>query len=73
MHKVNRMVSIIRPKQPFIRWANWANKISGDGIDHPDEYFQSDCTIILIPEYNDNKEACDYINTIWERVFETEM
>jgi len=70
MHKLNHSVAVIRPRQPFIKWAN---SRSGDGREVSADYFKKDCTVVLIPTYGTEREALEHINKIWEDVFEEKL
>jgi hypothetical protein len=48
MFTVNRSVAIIRPKQPFV---DWANSVSNDGKQYTIEELNTECNAILLPEY----------------------
>jgi hypothetical protein len=70
MYSISRSIAIIRPKQPFVEWANQL----------PDADFkvslgelQNDCLVILIPEYETDEEAKEYINELYEDIFEEEL
>jgi hypothetical protein len=67
MYSVNRSVLIIRPKSPYIKWAN---SCSGDGSEYSREYFETRCTALLMPKYFFEKEARAYINKTWKEIFE---
>ena len=64
---------VIIPGQPFIKWVNWANSISGFGPELSAEYFTDDCTILLIPQFLTENEARKYIRTIWHEIFERQL
>lgn len=70
MYTVNRSVAIIKPKQPFVDWANQLpdakSKVSLDDLNR-------DCLAILIPEYDTDEEAEEYINEIYDDIFEEEL
>ena len=70
MYSINRSIAIIRPKQPFVEWANQLPdadfKVSVDEL-------QNDCLVILIPEYTTNEEAKECINELYEDIFEEEL
>lgn len=70
MLTINRSVAIIRPKRPFIKWAN---SLPDNEREYADEAFQSDCQAVLIPEYDTDKDAEKYINDIWDDLFEEEL
>ncbi len=70
MYNINRSTAIIKPKQPFVEWANQLPdadfKVSVDEL-------QNDCLVILIPEYTTNEDAKEYINELYEDIFEQEL
>jgi len=70
MYTIDRAVAIIRPKQPFI---DWANKLpdAKDRVSLDD--FQDDCLAVLIAEYDTDEEAKEHIDEIWEDIFENEL
>ena len=70
MYEINRSVAIIRPKQPYIMWAN--SLPDADREFSPD-VFQKDCSVVLIAESDTVKEARAHINKIWEEIFEAEL
>jgi hypothetical protein len=70
MYSINRSAAIIFPKQPYIKWAN---SMPGDGREFTAASFKNDCTVILIPEYDTEKQARAFINKIWQDIFEEEL
>lgn len=70
MNTINRAIAIIKPKQPFL---DWANQLPDADLEATLEEFQSDCLSILIPESNNDEEARSYINNIAEDIFEEEL
>ena len=66
MYIINRSIAIIRPKQPFVDWANelpdaeWKSSL---------DEFKTDCFVLLIPEYHTDEEAKKYIDNIYELLF----
>lgn len=70
MQIINRAVAVIKPKQPFVDWANqlpdakWKTSLKD---------LEEDSTVILIPEYDSNEEAEEYIDTLAEGIFEDEL
>ena len=64
---------VIIPTQPFIKWVNWANSISGFGRELSAEYFTGDCSMLLIPQFLTEKEARKYIRTVWHEIFERQL
>jgi hypothetical protein len=47
LYTINRSVAIIRPKQPFV---DWANSIS-EGEDFTVEDLNAECNAVLLPDY----------------------
>jgi hypothetical protein len=71
MHAIKRSGVIIRPKPPFVKWAN---EHSLDGTEFSREYFEEECTIIvLIPECTTTTEARTYIDGLWQGIFEEQL
>ena len=70
MYEINRSIAVIRPRTPFIKWAN---SMSGDGREVTAEYFKHDCTVVLIPQYEAEREALEHVNRVWEEIFEEEL
>lgn len=70
MYSINRSIAIIRPKQPFV---DWANQLPDAEIKSSLYDFNTDCLAILLPEYNTEEEAIRYINKIYEDVFIEEL
>ena len=69
MYIINRSIAIIKPKQPFVDWANQLP--DAECVSSLDD-FKLDCFAVLIPEYNTDEEAKGYINELYEDIF-TEM
>jgi hypothetical protein len=70
MNAVDRSVVIIRPKAPFIEWAN---AHSADGREYTPESFTDDCTTLLIPECDSRLEAKRFVNDKCEEIFQFEL
>jgi hypothetical protein len=70
MYTINRSIAIIRPKQPFV---DWANQLPDAEWESSLDDFKSDCLAILIPEYNTDEEAEGYIDEIYEDIFIEEL
>jgi hypothetical protein len=64
---LNRAVLIVRPKQPYIDWAAGLDD-SGLVPDAEDEQ-----TVYLIPSYEDDDEAWEIVEEVYETVFENEL
>ncbi len=70
MHYINRSLAIIKPKRPFI---TWANSLPDADREFSPEAFLRDCTALLINEYETKREAKAHINEIWEDIFDDEL
>jgi hypothetical protein len=71
MYIINRSVAIIRPKQPFIDWANQLPDAAN--LQVTADNFKTDCKAILISEYSTDEEAREIINEMWEDIFVDEL
>jgi len=71
MYFVDRSVAVIKPKAPFL---DWLNKVpDNDMVDLTLEALRSDCTVILLPEFNEPEEGVAYIDEIYEQLFKMEL
>lgn len=70
MREIDRSVAIIKPKAPYIKWAN---SLPDADREYAPEVFQKDCTVVLIPEFDTVREARAYVNDIWEDIFDHEL
>jgi len=70
MKTINRSVAVIKPKQLYVDWINQLpsteEKLTlGD--------LQSDCTAILIPEFDREEESKAFISAMTESLFAEEL
>lgn len=70
MYTINRAIAIVKPKKPYIDWANNLPDAEGN---LSESAFQKDLTYLLIPEYDDEEEARAFINGIYDEIFEQEL
>lgn len=54
MYFVDRSVAVIKPKQPFL---DWLNNMPDNDIDLSLDNLRADCTVLLIPEYDEPEEG----------------
>jgi hypothetical protein len=70
MFQINRSVAIIKPKQPFVDWANSV-------VDEEEQYslsdFSTECSVILLPEYDSDEHAEVILKEICQDIFEIEL
>ena len=64
---LNRSSVIVRPKQPYL---DWAAQLDDSGI-APDP--NDECTIYLIPEYDDDIQALEILSKCFDVIFEAEL
>jgi len=71
MKAVNRATMVVRPRQPYVDWA--------DSLDEDDENrltleeHREDSTAYLIPTVEDVEEAEEILVTCWPLLFENEL
>ena len=73
MSVLNRSVAIIRPKQPYV---DWANSIPDEGEETNTAYLEdlrNDSLVLLLPDLYNGIEAINHIEKIHERIFEYEL
>ena len=70
MDVINRAVAVIKPRQPYL---DWAKSIPGPADDVTLDEVRTDCTAILIPDFDDPAEAEAFIATIADDLFEMEL
>lgn len=70
MYEINRSIAVIRPKKAFI---DWANNLPDANFQVSDKDFRDDCLVILIPEYDTNEQAKEYISELYEEILEREL
>ncbi|WP_320170453.1 hypothetical protein [Maridesulfovibrio sp.] len=72
MKVINRIVAIVKPRQPFVDWA----KSLPDAGEVPDVTLadlRDDCMTFLVPDYEDNGKALEYILKNSREIFELEL
>jgi hypothetical protein len=69
-YAINRSVAIIRPKQPYV---DWANQLPDANRKTSLSDLQEDCTVILVPEYDNDDDAKKYIDKIARDILENEL
>lgn len=70
MFFVDRAVAVIKPKQPF---ADWLNAVPDNDMELSLDSLRADCTVILIPEFDEPEEGVSYIDEIFEQLFAMEL
>ena len=67
MYVINRSAAIIIPKQPFV---DWANSLEEKENKYSIKDFNSDCTVILLPEIDSDEHA---VKDLYKNIFEAEL
>lgn len=70
MYTINRLVAVIKPRQPFLDWLE--SQVDWD-LDMTLEGLRSDCNALLIPEYDSTEQAMRYIERNHKAIFELEL
>jgi len=70
MFQINRSVAIIKPKQPFV---DWANSVVDEDVQYSISDFSTDCSVILLPVVDSDENAEAFINDIFQDLFELEL
>ena len=70
MFTINRSVAIIKPKQPFV---DWANSVGDEEEQYSISDLSTDCSVILLPVLDSDEHAEAFIKEIYQDVFELEL
>ncbi len=70
MDVVNRAVAVIKPRQPYL---DWAKSIPGPADDVTLDELRTDCTAILIPDFDTPVESEAFIAGLAGDLFEMEL
>ena len=70
MFQLNRSVAIIKPKQPFV---DWANSVVDEDEQHSISDFSTDCSVILLPVVDSDEDAEALIKDMFQDLFELEL
>jgi hypothetical protein len=70
MFLINRSVAIIKPKQPYI---DWANSVVDEDEQYSVDDFSTDLNVILLPETDSDEHAKAVLKEMCLEVFEIEL
>ncbi len=70
MFIVDRIVTIIRPKQKMLEWLHKQPEVQAN---FSLENLQTDCTALLIPPFESPRQAKEYIRQAYLEIFEEEL
>ncbi|MBI9077987.1 MAG: hypothetical protein JEZ02_21495 [Desulfatibacillum sp.] len=69
MKTINRSAVIVKPKEPFLAWLNGLSSDEKRTL----EGIRDECTVFLIPEYDEIQEAQDFIKKNFKTIFSNEL
>jgi len=67
---VNRSMIIVKPRQPFL---DWANGIDQDHNDFTLEEMADDCAVFLIRDFEEDHEKEEILKKHYTEIFEAEL
>jgi hypothetical protein len=71
MQELERVAAILKPSEIMLDWINEQQSDEGGMLLLED--IQIDCTVILLPTFEEEEEAEDYLNQIYEELFVNEL
>lgn len=70
MYIVDRMVALVRPRQPML---DWLMQQPDNDVELTLDQLRADCTVLLVPEADEPEDTIAYIDEIYQSVFEMEL
>jgi hypothetical protein len=70
MHEIERVAAILRPSETMLEWIN---EQAEEGEMLILEDIQTDCTVILLPTFEEEAEAEEYLNQMYNEIFINEL
>ena len=67
---VNRSMIIVKPKKPFL---DWANGVDGDHNDFTQKEMEDDCAVFLIQDFEEDQEKEKILKRHYTELFEAEL
>jgi hypothetical protein len=71
MQEIERVAAILKPSETMLGWINEQQAEGDEELMLED--IQTDCTVILLPTFEEEEEAEDYLNQIYEELFINEL
>ena len=71
MYEINRSLAIIKPKQQFLDWLTGVLDPVPEGMTLDE--LRRDATAILIPEFDDEESALQFVYSNYDELFEREL
>ena len=70
MYAIDRNVAVIKPKQAFMEWLN---ALPDNDVQLGLDSLRLDCTVLLIPEFEEPEQAIAYIDDLYAQIFDAEL
>jgi len=70
MQEIERVAAILKPSETMLEWIN-AQAEENEQVTLED--IQTDCTVILLPTFEEEEDAEDYLNEIYDELFVNEL
>jgi hypothetical protein len=70
MYSINRSVAVLKPKQQLL---DWLNALPDAEVLFTLADFQTDYTVLLLPEFGDDLKDLKFIKKIHKDIFEKEL
>jgi hypothetical protein len=70
MDTINRSIAVVKPKQPFL---DWLNALPDSVQPSTLADIQTDCTVLLLPEFGNDLQAQNFFKKIYRDIFEREL
>ena len=67
---VNRSLIIVKPRKPFL---DWANSIDDDHNDFTKKEMEDDCAVFLMQDYEEDIEKEEILQKHYRTLFEAEL
>ena len=71
MKEVNRSLVVVKPRQPYVDWAN--SFVEDNDEVHGIAFFHRDCTAYLIDEIEEEGDEEIILKKVYRRIFEEEL
>lgn len=70
MQEIERVAAILKPSETMLEWIN-TQADENEVVTLED--IQTDCTVILLPTFEEEEDAEDYLNEIYDELFVNEL
>lgn len=71
MQEIERVAAILKPSETMLEWINAQAEEENEQVTLED--IQTDCTVILLPTFDEEEDAEDYLNDIYDELFTNEL